>query len=69
MTFETAGMTDKPDIDLCKIKYDEYLQWAAMQQDPEDMRLLKNIAWSWARLVAQLERYQDKMRKQGSHEH
>ena len=51
------------DLKLCDTKYHEYLQLAAMQQDPEAVRLLKNIAYSWSRIVRQLERYHDKTRK------
>jgi hypothetical protein len=51
------------DIKLCDAKYHEYIELAKQQTDPNEIRLLKNIAWSWSRLVAQLERYHDKTRQ------
>jgi hypothetical protein len=50
------------DVKLCDAKYHDYLKLAQQQTDPEEVRVLTNIAWSWLRLVRQLERYDDKRR-------
>jgi hypothetical protein len=50
------------DIKLCDAKYHEYMKLVKLQTDPEEIRVLTNIAWSWLRLVRQLERYADNRR-------